>query len=234
MSTECIIIVVSDTLERSWPTNPALWNVEPLVSSARSTSTTSRSPSWARCHAIEAPPTPPPMMTIRARSGSSRGRTIEPLLPVGLEHLAEPVARVGGEVVVEVGEHLLDDAPHPLAVLRRGAVQPQPGELGLVAVAEVRGQQLGVVVHLERVHRREVAEVEERVAHAGVLPVDEPQPVAVVEQVGRQQVVVAQRGLERRRRPLDAPRRGDGLVTTLRQPAAALERDLAVALADAE
>ena len=39
---------VSDTLERSWPTSPAEWNVEPLVSSLRSSSTTSRSPSFAR------------------------------------------------------------------------------------------------------------------------------------------------------------------------------------------
>ena len=37
-----IIILVSVTEPRSWPTSPALWNVEPLVSSARSTSTMSR------------------------------------------------------------------------------------------------------------------------------------------------------------------------------------------------
>ena len=36
---------VSGRLERSWPTSPAEWNVEPLVSSLRSSSTTSRSPS---------------------------------------------------------------------------------------------------------------------------------------------------------------------------------------------
>src|ERR1700704_5106179 len=63
---------VNETLERSWPTSPAEWNVEPLVSSLRSSSTTSRSPSLARWWAIEAPPTPPPMMTTRALSGSSR------------------------------------------------------------------------------------------------------------------------------------------------------------------
>ena len=47
-STLSIIIRVSDTEPRSWPTSPAEWNVEPLVSSLRSSSTTSRSPSWAR------------------------------------------------------------------------------------------------------------------------------------------------------------------------------------------
>ena len=37
-----IIILVSVTEPRSWPTRPAEWNVEPEVSSARSTRTTSR------------------------------------------------------------------------------------------------------------------------------------------------------------------------------------------------
>src|SRR5277367_1247958 len=67
---------VSGTLERSWPTSPAEWKVEPLVSSSRSSSTTSRSPSAARWYAIEAPPTPPPMITILALCGSSRGRAM--------------------------------------------------------------------------------------------------------------------------------------------------------------
>ena len=53
---------------RSWPTSPAEWNVEPLVRSARSTSTTSSQPSRASQYRIEQPPTPPPMTTARARS----------------------------------------------------------------------------------------------------------------------------------------------------------------------
>ena len=36
MSTLCIIMRVSGRLARSWPTSPAEWNVEPLVISARS------------------------------------------------------------------------------------------------------------------------------------------------------------------------------------------------------
>ena len=47
-STESIIIRVSDTEPRSWPTSPAEWNVEPDVSWLRSTSTTSFQPSSAR------------------------------------------------------------------------------------------------------------------------------------------------------------------------------------------
>jgi len=57
---------------RSWPTRPAEWKVEPLVNSARSSTTTSRSPSSLRWNATLAPPTPPPITTIRAVDGSSR------------------------------------------------------------------------------------------------------------------------------------------------------------------
>ncbi len=47
-STEYIITFVSDTEERSWPTSPAEWNVDPLVSSLRSSRTTSLKPTSAR------------------------------------------------------------------------------------------------------------------------------------------------------------------------------------------
>src|ERR1700677_1052071 len=100
---------VNDTLERSWPTSPAEWKVDPLVSSLRSSSTTSRSPSVARWWAIEAPPTPPPMMTTRARSGSSRGLTTlltpcnnEPLLEIGPHHRRTEALEVLVGVALEV------------------------------------------------------------------------------------------------------------------------------------
>src|SRR5271155_2330673 len=104
---------VSETLDLSWPTSPAEWKVEPLVSSLRSSSTTSRSPSLARWCAIDAPPTPPPMMTTRARSGSSRGlataltpRDHEPLLEIGAHdrrsETLEVFVGVALEVVVEL------------------------------------------------------------------------------------------------------------------------------------
>ncbi len=47
-STLCIIIRVRGSELRSCPTNPAEWNVLPLVSSERSTSTTSVHPASAR------------------------------------------------------------------------------------------------------------------------------------------------------------------------------------------
>src|SRR5262249_49504565 len=66
-STELIIIFVRLSDPRSWPTRPAEWNVEPLVSSARSTRTTSRQPSFVSQYRIEQPPTPPPTPPTRAR-----------------------------------------------------------------------------------------------------------------------------------------------------------------------
>ena len=66
-------IRVSAGSARSWPTRPAEWKVDPLVSSARSTSSTSRSPRSARWCATLAPPTPPPMITMRARAGRVAG-----------------------------------------------------------------------------------------------------------------------------------------------------------------
>ena len=78
--------------------------MEPLVSSLRSSSTTSDSPSLARWWAIEAPPTPPPMMTTRARPGSSRGLTTL-LTPSGHEPFLEvrPHDRLSEALEVLIG-----------------------------------------------------------------------------------------------------------------------------------
>src|SRR4029079_6614107 len=79
-----IIIVVRVTELRSWPTRPAEGNVEPEVSSARSTRTMSVQPRSARWYATDVPPTPPPMITARASSdigdkpiGSIAGRAAQ-------------------------------------------------------------------------------------------------------------------------------------------------------------
>src|SRR4051812_4065676 len=181
-ATESIIIRVSGTLERSWPTSPAEWKVEPLVSSARSTRTTSRSPAATRCAAIDTPPTPPPTMTTRARAGSSRGR--KPPLQA-----REVLARVGGEVDVEVRADRLHQAPRRLAQVAHHAHAVQVGEVGLVA--EVRPQQRPVVGVGEAVVDAEVGQVEEAVVHPRVLPVDEEDALALAHEVRAEQVVVA-------------------------------------------
>ena len=57
-------------------------------------------------------------------------------------------------------------------------------------VAEVGAQQLLDRRVLELVVAREVGEVEEDVAHPRVLPVDDPDPAAVVDEVRVQEIVV--------------------------------------------
>src|SRR4030088_295679 len=130
---------VREPLERSWPTRPAEGKGDPLVSSFRSSRTTSRSPSLARWWAIEAPPTPPPMMTTRARSGSSRGLATararappdrrEPVLELrfldGGPQALEVLAAVAVEVEVDLGDRPLDDAPCRLAGVGHHAHQLQ-------------------------------------------------------------------------------------------------------------
>jgi hypothetical protein len=68
-----MIIRVWLMVERSCPTKPAECQVVPSVSSCCSTTTTSRQPMRARWYAMDAPPTPPPMITQRAASGSRSG-----------------------------------------------------------------------------------------------------------------------------------------------------------------
>ena len=58
-------------------------------------------------------------------------------------------------------------------------------------LAEVRRQQLFVLVVAQLVVDREVGEIEEAVAHAGVLPVDDLHVSVLRDEVRVQQVVVA-------------------------------------------
>src|SRR4051794_36002633 len=142
-STEYIIIRVSETDDRSWPTRPAEWNVEPLVSSRRSSRTTSRQPSSARWNAMDVPATPPPMITHRARGGGSRAtRVLEPAREVLVRqagaHLAQVLVGVAEEVEVQLRAGRLDDAPHPLPERRHRPHQLDPGEPAGRRRAEVR------------------------------------------------------------------------------------------------
>src|ERR1700704_5358269 len=69
-----MLMRVSAMVERSWPTRPAEWKVDPLVSSPRSSTSTSRQPATARWYAMLQPATPPPMMT--TRTGSMGGGSL--------------------------------------------------------------------------------------------------------------------------------------------------------------
>src|SRR5256884_9756973 len=82
----------------------------------------------------------------------------------------EVLVRVGAEVEVELGDPLLDDAPHRLAEVRHEAHQHER----VAVAAPVGGEELALAVVVELVVDGEVAEVEEGIAHARVLPVDDP------------------------------------------------------------
>src|SRR5215218_8458062 len=227
-STPYIIIRVRVVLARSWPTRPAEWNVEPLVSSARSTRTTSRQPSRARWYAIEHPPTPPPTMTQRALPRNSWAtRVLEPDGEAWVReprpHALEVLLRVAREVEVDLGDRGLHDAPHRLAEVGHDPHQPDgreaPARAGLAPVALEQPLVPGLV---EAGGDRQVGEVEVAVAHARVLPVDDPDPLAVVDEVGRQQVVVTGDGrvlgMGRVERRLDPPRALAEVAERARRP----------------
>ena len=106
------------------------------------------------------------------------------------------------------------------------------------SVAEVRcgrltrvcDQQRRTSVLVELVVDREVGEVEERVAHAGVLPVDDPDRGAVVDEVRVEQVVVARHGDDAGSRPPDPQRELVRRAEGLGQRRAALDCGIPVAL----
>ena len=85
------------------------------------------------------------------------------------------------------------------------------------ALAEVGAQESRARVVVELVVDREVREVEEAVAHSRVLPVDDAQPLAIVQEVRVQKVVVARDGSVRRAPRLDP---GGELVSPLVVPPA--------------
>src|SRR5258708_2233087 len=128
------------------------------------------------------------MMTTRARSGSSRGRAIgEAPLEAGIAHgrqePREMLVAIGAVVDVQLADDLLPRAPHRLAKVAHDAHEPQRGGAARRRrLLEVGLEQPRLVSGPEAVVDREVAEVEETVAHPGVLPVDDADALAVVEE----------------------------------------------------
>ena len=98
------------------------------------------------------------------------------------------------EVEVELRHDALHHAPHRLAEVGHEPHQVDRREPGGVRVPGVRGEQHRPFLRVELVVDREVGEVEERVAHARVLPVDDEETLAVVDEVRVEQVVVTGTG----------------------------------------
>ena len=104
----------------------------------------------------------------------------------------------------------------------------------VVHLAAVRREQLRTTFLVELVVDREVRKIEERVAHARVLPVDDPQPLAVVDEVGVEEVVVACPALHARSHGGDPARALVGGRKRGGQGRAALARRVPIGLDDVE
>src|SRR3990172_3311368 len=165
--------------ERSWPTRPAECHVEPQVSSPRSRRTTSVQPILVRWYPMLHPPTPPPMMTTCACVGSSGilPGLLEPVPPAGIVegagHAAEVQPCIAREVEIESRDARLDDAPHRLAEVGHHLHQFQAREAASCNLSEIALQEDAVFSVGELMVDGEVGQVEERIAHAGVLPVED-------------------------------------------------------------
>src|SRR3989304_6574412 len=142
------------------------------------------------------PPTPPPMTTTRACAGKSdaTGGLLEPRAPLPI---ADPLSRpmemllgVAAEIKIESRDAALQQAPHRLARVGGDAHQAQPGQAPGRCLAEVGPQEQAVLRLVEIVVARKVRQIEEDVAHPGVLPVEDAQG-AVFQEVGVEQIVVA-------------------------------------------
>src|SRR5262249_25409934 len=143
----------------------------------------------------------------------------------------EPLEVLGGvacKVKIEIGDPLLDKSPHRLTEVRH---EPhQHVDLGIAAA--VSAEQRLVTGGIETVVDREVRDVERRVAHAGVLPVDDPEPVGAPNEVRREEVVVAGTEVDRPAPPLDPVGGRLRILVAGRKPDSALPGDRAVRLDD--
>src|SRR4051794_36797848 len=190
--------------------------------------------------------TPPPMTTTRARSGRWEATSVVPrrlleevleLRPVELGDRAVVLLhRPLPEVEVDRADRVLDRAPERPAVLRHQSPQARPGDPMAQQLPVVRLHQLVELLAGEVRLAPEVAELEAGIVVAGVLVVDQPQLLAVVDEVPGEQVVVARHrlGRPRRERTADARGRFGELVVAVREPEAVLADDVEVAPLDRE
>ena len=150
------------------------------------------------------------------RPRSSRQRVPHPLESFEV-HLGE-----GDIVEVDAGVQLRDHAPHRVAqnrgALHRGVAREQRlagrgSEVALNHPALLGGIQLVV--------RSEAAKVVERTVEAGILPVDQPHPIAVVDEVRGVEIVVAEDDLDRTHHRFEVRGAPEQTVEPSRHPAPA-------------
>src|SRR5215469_8400487 len=136
---------------------------------------------------------PPPMMTQRAWGGRRLMETsILFELGVGPLEAGEIVAGVGAIIEVEGRMDLRHHAPHRFAQ-ERGAFHRAiaPAEPLIERALEIGFEKPILVLGRDLVVGAEIAKVEERAVEAGIIPVDEPEPRPVIDEVRWQQIVMA-------------------------------------------
>ena len=127
----------------------------------------------------------------------------------------EIVHGVGGIVEVELGMNLRNHAPHGFAQ-ERGALHRPVAlvERRVRIVAEIGGQHPALLLGVELAVGGEIGEVEERRVEAGIVPVDQPDALAVIEEIAGDQVVVAEDQFDRSDGQLQARRDVDEVGET--------------------
>src|SRR5258708_35016058 len=148
---------------------------------------------------------PPPMTTARACAGSS-ATLLPELLPALLEAL-QTVARIAGVVEIDGGGKRGDRAPQRLAQ-QRGALHggETARDRSFESRTKITGQELRLQLGSERVVGRQIGQIEQRAVEPGVVPVDEPQPLTIIDEIGSEQIVVAKHDRDRPDGELELPR----------------------------
>src|SRR5580692_5799999 len=141
--------------------------------------------------------TPPPMITTRARPGRSVSAIVTSVLAL---HVVEQPGvgragetgrgdlelrhRPGPEVEVQVAAGVLDRTPQRPAITRDQPVELRTGDPAAPRSAVVGGHEGGQRVGAQPALGDHVPKLETGVVVARVLIVDEPEPLAVVDEIG--------------------------------------------------
>ena len=78
------------------------------------------------------------------------------------------------------------------------------GEPGRRPVSGTDGQQAAIVGVRQLVVGRQIGEIEQGRVGAGVIPIDEPEPMSVIEEIGGEKIAVAKDDLDRPDDPFEA------------------------------
>jgi hypothetical protein len=148
---------------------------------------------------MEQPTIPPPTITILADLGSSVGLTRA--CPRRWRRRIETlkiIRSVGRIVEVDPAGLFGDHAPERLAQERRRRHRPHATtQIAVNRALEIKLQHVFGRLERRSAVRGEAPDIEQRRVEAGIFPVDQPQPLAVVEQIAGEHVIVAEDNVDR-------------------------------------